>query len=86
MSDLPDFVIDRHGGTGRTGLRRPAPDRRGRLRIRQRPEEVLYSELMCSAGIERAVRLANGRGLPADLDHWRDSLETWHAEQGRQRA
>jgi hypothetical protein len=76
MSDLPDFVIDGRG----------ADDRRGRMRIWRRPEEALCSQLICSAAIERAVRLVTGRGVPADLEHWRDSRETWQAEQGRQRA
>jgi hypothetical protein len=76
MSDPPDLVIDRRG----------ADDRRLRKRIRRRPEEALCSQLICSAAIEGAVRLVTGRGVPADLDHWRDSLETWQAQQGRQRA
>jgi hypothetical protein len=76
MSDLPDFVIDR----------RADDDRRLRMRIRRRPEEGLCSQLICSAAIERAVRLVTGPGVLAGLDHWRDSLETWQAEQGRQRA
>jgi hypothetical protein len=76
MSDLPDFVIDGRG----------ADDRRGGCRIWRRPEEALCSQLICSAAIERAVRLVTGRGVPADLEHRRDSLETWQAERGRQRA
>jgi len=76
MSDLPDSVIDRRG----------ADDRGLRMRIRRRPEEALCSQLICSVAIERAVRLVTGNGVPADPDHWRDSLETWQAEQGRQRA
>ncbi|OIJ68826.1 glycoside hydrolase family 15 protein [Streptomyces mangrovisoli] len=31
----------------------------------------LYSRLMCWVAIERAIRLANRRGLPADHRHWR---------------
>ncbi|MEU6807859.1 glycoside hydrolase family 15 protein [Streptomyces sp. NPDC046831] len=31
----------------------------------------LYSRLMCWVAIERAIRLANRRGLPADLVRWR---------------
>ncbi|MGV9253145.1 glycoside hydrolase family 15 protein [Streptomyces sp. NPDC003697] len=31
----------------------------------------LYSRLMCWVAIERAIRLANRRGLPADLLRWR---------------
>jgi len=101
MSELSDFVIGRHGGAdrwhqasavlaavrvGRGFLAFKGQAGRGRPRIRRRPEEVLYSQLMCSAAIERVVRLATGHGLRADLDHWRDPLETWHGEQGRQYA
>jgi GH15 family glucan-1,4-alpha-glucosidase len=41
------------------------------------PKKFLYSQLMCWVGIERAVRLAIRRGLPADLQRWqavRDSI------------
>ncbi len=34
-------------------------------------KKFLYSQLMCWVGIERAMRLANRRGLPADLERWR---------------
>ncbi|MEV8516737.1 glycoside hydrolase family 15 protein [Dactylosporangium sp. NPDC051484] len=30
----------------------------------------LYSRLMCWVAIERAMRMANHRGLPADIPHW----------------
>jgi hypothetical protein len=74
------------GQPGRPGRESvPGPDRRGRLRI-GRPKEIWYSQPICSAGIELEVRLAAGRGLPADLDHGRDSLERWHTEQGWQHA
>ncbi|MFH8217948.1 glycoside hydrolase family 15 protein [Streptomyces sp. NPDC018057] len=32
--------------------------------------DFLYSRLMCWVAVERAVRLANRRGLPADLPRW----------------
>ncbi|MFG2129356.1 glycoside hydrolase family 15 protein [Streptomyces sp. NPDC048751] len=32
----------------------------------------LYSRLMCWVAIERAIRMANRRGLPADLMRWRE--------------
>jgi GH15 family glucan-1,4-alpha-glucosidase len=35
------------------------------------PKKFLYSQCMCWVGIERAVRLATRRGLPADLARWR---------------
>ncbi|MEU6405096.1 glycoside hydrolase family 15 protein [Streptomyces sp. NPDC046985] len=38
-------------------------------------KDFLYSRLMCWVGIERAVRLAHRRGLPADLPRWRQSRD-----------
>ncbi|GLZ11215.1 glucoamylase [Actinomadura sp. NBRC 104425] len=37
--------------------------------------DFLYSRLMCWVAIERAVRLANHRGLPADLRRWRQARD-----------
>ncbi|MFF2315220.1 glycoside hydrolase family 15 protein [Arthrobacter sp. NPDC058097] len=34
-------------------------------------KKFLYSRLMCWVAIERAIRLAVHRGLPADMAHWR---------------
>ncbi|MFD5538722.1 glycoside hydrolase family 15 protein [Streptomyces sp. NPDC127079] len=39
-------------------------------------KNFLYSRLMCWVAIERAIRLANRRGLPADLPRWRQSRDT----------
>jgi GH15 family glucan-1,4-alpha-glucosidase len=39
------------------------------------PRKFLYSQLMCWVAIERAVRLALRRGLPADLDRWRQARD-----------
>jgi GH15 family glucan-1,4-alpha-glucosidase len=38
-------------------------------------KRFLYSQLMCWVAMERAVRLANRRGLPADLDRWRQTRD-----------
>ncbi len=35
------------------------------------PRKFLYSQLMCWVAMERAIRMANRRGLPADLERWR---------------
>lgn len=35
-------------------------------------KNFLYSRLMCWVAIERAIRIANRRGLPADLPRWRE--------------
>jgi GH15 family glucan-1,4-alpha-glucosidase len=37
--------------------------------------DYLYSRLMCWVAIERAMRLANRRGLPADLPRWRQTRD-----------
>ncbi|MFF2148263.1 glycoside hydrolase family 15 protein [Kitasatospora sp. NPDC058190] len=51
----------------------------------------VYSRLMCWVAIERAIRMANRRGLPADLPRWRQSRDAiyrqimrqgWSAERG----
>ncbi len=39
------------------------------------PKKFLYSQLMCWVAIERAIRLATRRGLPADLERWRKSRD-----------
>ena len=39
-------------------------------------EKFLYSRLMCWVAIERAIRMANRRGLPADLSRWTRSRDT----------
>jgi GH15 family glucan-1,4-alpha-glucosidase len=38
-------------------------------------KNFLYSRLMCWVAIERAVRMANHRGLPAELPHWRQTRD-----------
>jgi len=39
------------------------------------PKKFLYSRLMCWVAMERAVRLAVRRGLPADLERWREARD-----------
>ncbi|MDN0196403.1 glycoside hydrolase family 15 protein [Streptomyces sp. S.PNR 29] len=39
-------------------------------------KNFLYSRLMCWVAIERAIRMAHRRGLPADLPRWRQSRDT----------
>jgi len=41
----------------------------------RRPRKFLYSRLMCWVAIERAIRLATRRGLPADLERWRKARD-----------
>ncbi|MFF7309167.1 glycoside hydrolase family 15 protein [Streptomyces sp. NPDC008137] len=39
-------------------------------------KNFLYSRLMCWVAIERAIRMATRRGLPADLVRWRECRDT----------
>ncbi|MGW0867981.1 glycoside hydrolase family 15 protein [Streptomyces koelreuteriae] len=39
-------------------------------------KNFLYSRLMCWVAIERAIRMATRRGLPADLPRWRECRDT----------
>ncbi|MGW0335554.1 glycoside hydrolase family 15 protein [Streptomyces sp. NPDC003011] len=39
-------------------------------------KNFLYSRLMCWVAIERGIRMANRRGLPADLNRWRECRDT----------
>ncbi|MBX9394691.1 glycoside hydrolase family 15 protein [Streptomyces sp. TRM72054] len=39
-------------------------------------KNFLYSRLMCWVAIERAIRMANRRGLPADIVRWRGVRDT----------
>ncbi|MFD7137843.1 glycoside hydrolase family 15 protein [Streptomyces sp. NPDC059894] len=39
-------------------------------------KNFLYSRLMCWVAIERAVRMAHRRGLPADLPRWQECRDT----------
>ena len=39
------------------------------------PKKFLYSRLMCWVAMERAIRLAIRRGLPADLERWRKARD-----------
>lgn len=52
----------------------------------------VYSRLMCWVALERAMRMATRRGLPADLPRWRESRDAiyrqimqrgWSTERGR---
>jgi GH15 family glucan-1,4-alpha-glucosidase len=38
-------------------------------------KDFLHSRLMCWVAIERAIRMANHRGLPADMWHWRQARD-----------
>jgi GH15 family glucan-1,4-alpha-glucosidase len=42
------------------------------------PKKFLYSQLMCWVAMERAIRLAIRRGLPADLERWRKARDAMY--------
>lgn len=50
------------------------PDR-GPWETRGEPRHFLYSKLYCWVALDRAVRLAEGAGLPGDLGRWRRERE-----------
>ncbi|GAA3179598.1 glycoside hydrolase family 15 protein [Nonomuraea roseoviolacea] len=43
-------------------------------------KNFLYSRLMCWVAIERAMRTARRRGLPADIPRWRDTRDAIYRE------
>jgi GH15 family glucan-1,4-alpha-glucosidase len=43
-------------------------------------KNFLYSRLMCWVAVERAIRLANRRGLPAELLRWRKSRDAMYRQ------
>jgi GH15 family glucan-1,4-alpha-glucosidase len=59
--------------------------------VRGGRQNFTYSRLMCWVAIERAIRIARYRGLPADLDAWRAARDAiyhqimskgWNAKRG----
>jgi GH15 family glucan-1,4-alpha-glucosidase len=48
--------------------------------VRGGRQEFLYSRLLCWVAIDRAIRLANKRSLPADLDGWLRTRNEIYAE------
>jgi GH15 family glucan-1,4-alpha-glucosidase len=43
--------------------------------VRGGRQNFTYSRMMCWVAIERAIRMARQRGLPADLNRWRDQRD-----------
>ena len=43
-------------------------------------KNFVYSRLMCWVAIERAIRIANRRGLPAELERWRVARDAIYRE------
>ncbi len=48
--------------------------------VRGGRQEFLYSRLMCWVAVDRAVRLADKRSLPAPADRWRRTRDSIHRE------
>ncbi|MGC2360666.1 MAG: glycoside hydrolase family 15 protein [Thermoplasmata archaeon] len=46
------------------------PDR-GIWEVRGKPRQFVYSNMMCWVAFDRAIRIAEKRGFPADLENWR---------------
>ncbi|MEU8585991.1 glycoside hydrolase family 15 protein [Streptomyces sp. NPDC048664] len=65
VCDLVDWVCDHWN----------QPDE-GIWETRGGRKNFLYSRLMCWVAIERAIRMARRRGLPADLAHWMKTRDT----------
>lgn len=50
------------------------PDQ-GIWEVRGRPRQFLYSKLMCWAALDRAIKIGEADGLPADTERWRSIRE-----------
>jgi GH15 family glucan-1,4-alpha-glucosidase len=48
--------------------------------VRGGPRHFVYSKLMCWVALDRAIRLANKRSFPADLDRWVKSRDEIYEE------
>lgn len=47
--------------------------------VRSGPKEFLYSRVMCWVALDRAIRLANKRGLPAPMEKWLSERDAIYA-------
>jgi GH15 family glucan-1,4-alpha-glucosidase len=48
--------------------------------VRGGQQEFLYSRLMCWVALDRGIRIAERRGLPAPIDRWRTARDEIHDE------
>jgi GH15 family glucan-1,4-alpha-glucosidase len=48
--------------------------------VRGGQQEFLYSRLMCWVALDRGIRIAERRGLPAPIDRWRTTRDEIHDE------
>ena len=56
-----------------------SPDQ-GIWEVRGGPRRFVYSTMMCWVALDRAIRLADKRGFPADLDRWRRTRDKIYEE------
>lgn len=66
---LVEFVIDNWQNEGH-----------GIWEVRSGKKRFLHSNLCCWVAIDRAMRIAEDRSLPADLNHWRDVRDKIYKE------
>ena len=48
--------------------------------VRSGPQRFVYSTMMCWVALDRAIRIAEKRGFPADLERWRKTRDTIYEE------
>ena len=55
------------------------PDQ-GIWEVRSGPQRFVYSNMMCWVALDRAIRIAEKRGFPADLERWRTTRDEIYEE------
>ncbi len=55
------------------------PDQ-GIWEVRSEVEQFVYSKMMCWLALDRGIRIAEKRGLPADLERWREKRDAIYEE------
>ena len=55
------------------------PDQ-GIWEVRSGPQRFVYSNMMCWVAFDRAIRIAEKRGFPADLERWRKTRDEVYEE------
>ena len=52
----------------------------GMWEVRGEPQHFVFSKLMCWVALDRALRLARKRSMPADVDRWRKNRDMIYSE------
>lgn len=52
----------------------------GLWEVRSKPEQFVFSKVMCWVALDRAIRLAQKRSFPADISHWLDERNKIYRE------